>query len=133
MDIEFSTEPIAAGEARPFRAHGVAPITVQIKCFANKPPPPGFKPCPECGTFKMKSGESQLIRVSETTFSIGGGSLEIVAKDSSGAIARFSLEVVGWGKPGAGQPPPASGSRKPTGGAQSKEKEYREQEIEERA
>src|ERR1041385_8354306 len=100
MQVSFSTEPIAVGEARVLRVDGQEPISLNIKCFVNKPPPPGFKPCPECGSVIIKSGEARLITVPKKAFAQGGGSLVIVVKDRTGETASFKLEVMNWGRPG---------------------------------
>jgi len=116
MNISFSTEPIAAGESRILRVEGAEPIAVQIKCFVNKPPPRSYRPCPECGTFNLRSDEPRMIRASDEAFRRGGGTLVVAINDGTGETVEIKLEVVNWGKPGIGGAKGPPRTQKPGGG-----------------
>jgi len=51
--VRGNVREIVAESDRPF-------FTVEIECFVNDPPPPGLKPCPQCGVLasrQFRSGE----------------------------------------------------------------------------
>lgn len=125
MDIEFSTEPISAGSVRPIRIAGKKPIEIEIKCFTQKPPPPGFKACKECGTFSANSGELRHIFAPIEPFQTAGGELIIVCRDATGETQEFALKIVGWDHPASSGdlPPPTTLN---SGGDDAKEPEKNE-------
>lgn len=92
--IAFDDRPIHIGEQRPIRAWGDEPITIEIKCFTSAPPPPGFKPCPECGTFHIISGEEIYVIPSPSVFTGNQGTLNVTVRDRTGDERQFILAVL---------------------------------------
>ena len=97
-EVIFDESPIQSGDKRSFRAFADAPMTVQIKCFTNAPPPPGYKACPSCGTIALQSGAAIDITADQTTFDqAGGGELHVTVKDATGDTRDYRLTVVDRG------------------------------------
>jgi len=94
-DIVYPTAALRAGDAYTLRIVAPEPVTVQIKCFTKEPPPPGFRPCPECGSFRARSGEVLKLSVSDSNFRAAGGAIEVFVEDGEGDSRRLSLKVLG--------------------------------------
>lgn len=92
LELDFSSEPMQAGESRPLILRSKLPAEVKIRCFVNSPPP-GYRPCDECGTFKIRTDESVMIYAGPKVFGVSGGHLEIEVRDSSGQIKSIRLKV----------------------------------------
>lgn len=71
---------------------GKNPITIEIKCFVTTPPPPGYKPCPECGTFITSSGHRRLLPHTITDFH-ESDSLHIMIKDGDDEVVEISART----------------------------------------
>ena len=56
-----------------------SPLTVEIRCFTRKPPPPGFKGCPECGSFDVAQGSRDMVVTADAAVFRSGGELHISA------------------------------------------------------
>lgn len=93
QDVEFDDSSMNPGERRRMTITGTARITVSIKCFITKPPPPGFKSCPECGTINATSGQPFEVAANSRLFSTSEGTLEIDIKDSEGDARHYSVSV----------------------------------------
>src|SRR5450830_383725 len=92
--IEFLEEPLEAGESRDLLVWGRDPLEVEIECFVEKPPPPGFRGCPECGSFPLTSGEALAITASPTVFADGTGTLMITIRDADNDKRLIRLHVI---------------------------------------
>jgi hypothetical protein len=64
-NMAFEIEALSQGRNNYISVEGKNPITIEIKCFVRTPPPSGFKTCPECGSFRVISGQQQLILSNE--------------------------------------------------------------------
>lgn len=93
-DIVLDRSALKAGETRYLQAYGEEPLTVDIHCFAQKPPPPGYKPCKECGAFKIRSGQALAVTATSRVFADHGGRLEITIRDNQGDVREIRLVVV---------------------------------------
>jgi hypothetical protein len=82
------------GEQRLLFAQSDTIVSVEIKCFVQNPPPPGYKPCPSCGTLEAKPGRPVSITASAEVFSISRGTLEIRVRDESGDERHFSVPII---------------------------------------
>ena len=96
--IDFPSEVLRAGEPYTLRIVAPDPITVEIRCFVETPPPKGYRPCPECGSIHARSGQVLHLRVSEVSFHSSGGALEIFIQDADGDSRRIRLQVSGRGE-----------------------------------
>lgn len=93
--IDFDRRPIKVGEWRPLTPQGDGPFVVEIKCFVDNPPPPGYKACDECGKFEIENNETIQITPSPSIFSQSPGRLDITVRDRTGDQREFSLMVFG--------------------------------------
>jgi hypothetical protein len=91
--VDFDEGPIHPGEQRALTAWSDSPMTVAIKCFTDKPPPPGYKTCAACGTIPVKSGKTIYITADQETFEIFGGALELVLTDATGDSRKIIARV----------------------------------------
>lgn len=102
LDLDFNAEPMETGESRELILRSPLPAEVKIRCFVHSPPP-GYRACDECGTFKIKTGESVAVHAGPRVFGDGGGHLEIEISDSSGQSRRFRLNVLRRDEAAAGE------------------------------
>lgn len=95
MTIKYKLlkSPLEPGDFRQFTNLGNDTISGQIRCFVSKPPPPAYKPCDACGSFKIHAMDNIFILADESTFSEFGGSLIIEISDSTGNSERIELSV----------------------------------------
>ena len=92
IQYNFNTRPMSPGESRNFTLTSSTPAKLQIKCFITSPPP-GYRPCTECGTYSLQQGQSIQIEASQYLFSRARGGLEIIIKDLDGDVIRIQLKV----------------------------------------
>ena len=90
VKIDIDPQPMRPGETRLFRVYGSGSMAVEVKCFVTNPPPPGFRPCPACGSTKMNSGDSGRI---SAPIDFTGGSIQISVEDSEGDRAHAKIRV----------------------------------------
>lgn len=102
LNVDFSNEPMEAGETRELILRSPLPAEVKIRCFVHSPPP-GYRACDECGTFKIRTGESVAIHAGPKVFGVRGGHLDIEVTDSLGEAARYRLEVLRRDEAAAGE------------------------------
>jgi hypothetical protein len=81
------------GEERELVVLADAPITVAILCFLTTPPPPGFKPCQECGTFPLTIGQPFIVRAPRDLFHQVGGELRVTVREETGDERSFTIAV----------------------------------------
>ena len=97
FNVMINTSPMIAGETRSLRVDGaIDPIKVEIRCFTTTPPPAGFKPCPECGSYTIQSGQDFDFSASASTFgwsSSQGDELEVLVRDATGNSQFFKIQV----------------------------------------
>jgi hypothetical protein len=94
QDVELNTSPIFPGEVRRMVVRSTGILIIDVKCFIGNPPPPGFKPCPECGKIQAQSGQPVDIVASRQIFSSSSGSLDINITDTSdGDTHNISISV----------------------------------------
>jgi hypothetical protein len=93
-NIEFDLSPIDAGATRDMVVRGRGPFVIELKCFVQNPPPPGYKPCRECGTIRAQDGESVLIKASAKSFA-SGGTLSMTVTDRDGDARDLNITVLG--------------------------------------
>lgn len=83
--VEFDMHPFKPGESRVLTLQADEPSTIQIRCFVSNPPPPGYKPCDECGTFRTITNDQPVWIVADAqVFAREGGTLEIDIRDAAG-------------------------------------------------
>jgi len=92
-DVVLDRRRLRAGETRYLQAYGDDPLVVEIHCFAQKPPPPGYKPCKECGSFRVGSGEAVAVTANARVFSAHGGRLMVSVRDARGDTKEIRLTV----------------------------------------
>ena len=93
LQFEFDTRPISPGEGRYFTLTSASPARVAIRCFVSSPPPPGYRPCAECGTFAVRQGQTIRIEASLQVFPHSEGGLDITVTDEEGDVVSIRLEV----------------------------------------
>jgi hypothetical protein len=104
-EVKFDAGPIQAGEKRPLQAWADTRMSLEIKCFTNTPPPPGYKGCPSCGVINIDSGKVTYVTADRRTFEqAGGGQLDVTLEDQSGDRREYQLSVIAIGR---GAPRPA--------------------------
>lgn len=91
--IEFDERPMLPGAERTLRAWATSKLSVDINCFTQSPPPPGYKPCPSCGTIRINSGEAVRIVADRATFRRFSGYLQVTVRDLEGDEKIFQLTV----------------------------------------
>ncbi len=91
---DFVETPLQAGEDRDFTLRSESPAKVEIRCFVRKPPPPGYRACPECGSFDIRPNETINIRANLERFGNEGGTLEINVVDAVGENVQILLKVL---------------------------------------
>ena len=94
QDIEFDLSPIGAGATRDMVVRGGGPFDIELKCFVQNPPPPGYKPCRECGTIRAHDGETVQIKASADRFA-SGGTLSVTVTDQDGDARDLHITVLG--------------------------------------
>lgn len=92
--FDFDSRPILAGESRAFTLKSPVPVRIQIRCFVQRPPPPGYRPCRECGALSVEFGQTVFIEASGSIFGSTGGALEIEVADLTGETALITLQVL---------------------------------------
>lgn len=93
-EVEFSVAPLTPGEQRSISAWtDAAPLTVKVRCFVEHPPPAKYKPCKECGTFTVGSGEALHLVASMTAFRETGGTLVVTVTDQAQDTRAFEVYV----------------------------------------
>jgi hypothetical protein len=93
IQYDFDTRPMVPGEMREFTLTSSEPATVRIKCFITSPPPPGYRPCAECGTYSIQQGQTIQIEASQLLFSMAQGGLDITISDLEGEVIMINLQV----------------------------------------
>src|SRR5713101_6052827 len=92
-EVLFDDRPIQPGERRPLQAWADTPMFVEIKCFTNTPPPPGYKACPSCGKIELESGQQIYVTADLGIFSRSvGGELHVLLKDQTGDSRTYNLQ-----------------------------------------
>lgn len=92
--IDFSDEPLEAGQERRLRAWTDAePLFVAIQCFREPPTPAQLRACDECGSFRVTSGEAIFITASRSVFESRAGYLLVRVTDARRDYREFRLEV----------------------------------------
>jgi hypothetical protein len=93
--VDFALGPLRVGEARTLRIDGAEPHTVEIHCFVNEPPPPGYRPCPECGTLDLiLNGQPVEVHASATVFAKATGHVRVTITDSDNDQRVIILKVL---------------------------------------
>ncbi len=92
IEIRGSIDSIVFGESRAITVYGAEPIEVEISCFVKEPPPPGYRPCPECGTLVVPTGGSFKIHAVSDML---GHSDQVVVdiRDADGDRKRLNVHV----------------------------------------
>lgn len=93
IQYRFSARPLSPGETREFTLTSASPATVSIRCFVSSPPPAGYKPCSECGSYNLVQGQSIQIEASQYLFSRSRGGLEITVVDQDGDVVKIPVQV----------------------------------------
>lgn len=93
IQYDFDARPMSPGESRDFTLTSAAPARVQVRCFITAPPPPGYRPCAECGSYSIQQGQTIQIEASQYLFSKTQGGLDITVTDSDGDVVRIQLRV----------------------------------------
>lgn len=91
--IYLDKETLVSGQKAIASSEGESPLAVEIFCFTNNPPPAGYKPCAECGSFTILSGQSFEVIANSQLFNASEGYVEISVTDatSSKAVKRVSV------------------------------------------
>jgi hypothetical protein len=95
-EVLFDAGPIRPGEQRSLQAWGDSRMFVEIKCFTNSPPPPGYKACAACGTIPLESGEKTTVTADRRTFELATGrsELHVNLEDLTGDRREYKLRVL---------------------------------------
>lgn len=93
IQYSFDSRPFTPGESREFTLTSSSPATVSIRCFVSAPPPPGYRPCAECGTYTLTQGQSIRIEASHGLFSRSKGGLEVTVVDQDGDVVKIPIRV----------------------------------------
>jgi hypothetical protein len=83
------------GETRSLLIEASEPSSVEIRCFVEKPPPPGYRGCPECGTLKKIANNREVsITASRQIFGRSAGYLELTIIDATEdrRVIRLAVE-----------------------------------------
>jgi molybdopterin/thiamine biosynthesis adenylyltransferase len=92
--IDFDAGPFRAGESRTIICNADAPSTIEIRCFVLEPPPPGYRPCSECGVIRgVANNQAVMVTANARLFARVGGELQIVITDAEGATQEFRVRV----------------------------------------
>lgn len=92
--IFVESEVVVAGQKTVASVEGSEPLFIEILCFVTNPPPADYKPCPECGSFSVNSGEQFDVKASYRLFSLGNGHLEVSVLDSQGNKVTKKIDVL---------------------------------------
>ena len=93
--VGLSLRPMEEGERRYFVIRGDGPFAVDISCFVDSPPPPGFRPCAECGSRVVQVNERIELVASGAFSRSRRGALLIRIVDREGAMEEIRIQVVG--------------------------------------
>src|SRR6267142_3659715 len=94
QDVELDTSPMSPSEVRRMTVRSTGPLDVLIECFVGSPPPPGLRPCPECGSLRAQSGQPIDIIANSRIFRSSSGSMEINITDTSdGDVHHISISA----------------------------------------
>lgn len=88
--IDVDLNQMRPGETRLFTVYGSEPLAVEVKCFVTDPPPPSFRPCPACGSQKMKNGGTAKVFAPPDFM---GGSIHISVEDADGDRTDATIEM----------------------------------------
>lgn len=83
------------GQEIQLSAIGDLPLTIEIGCFVDRPPPPRFKGCPECQIHSARSGEAITFRVDPDTWREQSGRYNIRISDASTDYVEIRLRASG--------------------------------------
>lgn len=91
--IYLEKEILISGQKTIASSEGKSPLLVEIFCFTSNPPPAGYKPCAECGSFTIPSGQTFEVTANSQLFSTSEGYVEISVTDSVGSktVKRISV------------------------------------------
>jgi hypothetical protein len=89
----LSANSLEVGETLTFQVHGSGVLFVEIKCFVDEPKPRGYRPCRECETTLIQSGQTLSLTADPETWKSWTGHYEIVAKDALGDERKVSVKV----------------------------------------
>ena len=91
--IYLEKETLISGQKTITFSEGESPLTVEIFCFTDNPPPAGYKPCAECGSFTISSGQSFDVTANSQLFGASEGFVEISVTDATGSrvVKRVSV------------------------------------------
>jgi len=92
--VEFDRSPAERGIVRRLILSGDGPFRVSTSCFVDTPPPPGFRPCPECSTWTVNALEPVDIEVSPKFWRRKGGEIQVRIEDATGVRRVLSLKVL---------------------------------------
>ena len=93
IQYDFNASPMSPGESRDFTLTSATPAQVQVRCFLTSPPPPGYRPCTECGSYAIEQGQTIHIQASQYLFTNAQGGLDITITDMDGDVVRIQLPV----------------------------------------
>jgi len=88
-------KPLRPGETHFIQIDGDGPFRMSISCFVDKPPPPGFKPCRECGSQSVSAGKWVSFTVSAVFDQSRRGFLLLAIRDQLDNEEEIRLRVVG--------------------------------------
>ena len=73
------------------------PFIIQISCFVEDPPPPGFKGCAECNVYEVESNELIKLTADQNFWWNHRGSYRIKIRDSVGDTEEVRIPVISEG------------------------------------
>jgi hypothetical protein len=89
--VEGLESPVEAGESREVAIWATSEqLSVEIICFVD--PPGRFRPCPECGTLRVRSGTPFIVEANRRVFALGG-ELQLVVSEPDGTREVLTLHV----------------------------------------
>lgn len=94
--LGLDQQNLGLSESRVLELAGDGPFEIQMRCFVDKPSPPGpgFVPCPECAaSYVVNSNQPFDIKCNPSTWSDKEGHIEINIIDSKGETRQLKLQI----------------------------------------
>ncbi|MFC2152188.1 hypothetical protein ACFLSE_06630 [Bacteroidota bacterium] len=91
--VHVNSKEIRSGEVIELNIQAEYPITIEVKCFVTKPPPPRYIPCPDAGTFTLNRQEAFLYSATERIFKEGKGHIEFEITDADNDFKLIKINV----------------------------------------
>jgi hypothetical protein len=91
--VNLDMTPMRPGESRFLVVFSDTSLNVEIRCHTDVPPPPGYKPCPACGSLSAQSGQEIPVIADAGVFRDAPGHMEIEVADLTGDRRHLVVPV----------------------------------------